>query len=92
MRKRTGWILTALVAVVVAGAATAFLSEKGEGDAAKKRERPVLEFSQRDVVSLQPKRLSIELAVPARCRLFRKPTVRAKLQPSQARAVPKVTE
>ena len=61
----------ALVAVVVAGAAIAISSKKGETDAAKKRERPPLEFSQRDVVSLQPKRLSVELAVPGSVQAYR---------------------
>ncbi len=79
MRKRTGWIVTAaLAAVVVAGAAIA-ISKKGEGEAAKKRERPPLEFSQRDVVSLQPKRLSVELAVPGSVQAVSQATVRAKL-------------
>ncbi len=54
----------ALAAVVVAGAAIAISSKKGDANAAKKGDRPPLEFSQRDVVSLQPKRLSVELAVP----------------------------
>lgn len=80
MRKRTGWILTAaLAAVVVAGAAIAISSKKGDANAAKKGDRPPLEFSQRDVVSLQPKRLSIELAVPGSVQAISQATVRAKL-------------
>ncbi|HVE88437.1 MAG TPA: efflux RND transporter periplasmic adaptor subunit [Burkholderiaceae bacterium] len=80
MRTRTRWIwTTALVAVVVAGAAIAIWSKKGERDASKKRERPALEFSQRDVVSLQRKRLSIELAVPGSVQAVSQATVRAKL-------------
>lgn len=69
----------ALAAVVVASAAIAISSKKGEADAAKKRERPPLEFSQRDVVSLQPKRLSVELAVPGSVQAVSQATVRAKL-------------
>ena len=80
MRKRTGWILTAAsVAVVVAGAAIAISSRKGDANAAKKGDRPALEFSQRDVVSLQPKRLSVELAVPGSVQAVSQATVRAKL-------------
>ncbi len=79
MRKRTAWIVTAaLTALVIAGAAVAISSKKSEGDA-KKRDRPALEFSQRDVVSLQPKRLSVELAVPGSVHAVSQATVRAKL-------------
>lgn len=80
MRKRTGWLLTAaLAAIVIAGAAVAIWSKKSERDAAKKRERPALEFAQRDVVSLQPKRLAVELAVPGSVHAVSQATVRAKL-------------
>jgi RND family efflux transporter MFP subunit len=80
MRKRTGWIVTAaLAAVVVAGGAIAISSRKGDSDAAKKGQRPPLEFSQRDVVSLQPKRLSVELTVPGSVQAVSQATVRAKL-------------
>jgi RND family efflux transporter MFP subunit len=80
MRKRTGWILTtALAAIVIAGAAIAISSKKADADAAKKRERPPLEFAQRDVVSLQPKRLAVELAVPGSVQAVSQATVRAKL-------------
>jgi len=80
MRKRTGWILTAaLVAVVIAGGAIAISSKKGDSNAANKGDRPPLEFSQRDVVSLQPKRLSVELMVPGSVQAVSQTTVRAKL-------------
>ena len=80
MRKRTVWSLTAAVtAVVIAGAAIAISSKKAGEDAAKKRERPPLEFTQRDVVSLQPKRLAVELAVPGSVQAVSQATVRAKL-------------
>jgi RND family efflux transporter MFP subunit len=80
MRKRTGWILTAaLAAVGIAGAAIVISSKKADGDSAKKRERPPLEFAQRDVVSLQAKRLAVELAVPGSVHAVSQATVRAKL-------------
>ena len=69
----------ALAAVVVAGGAIAISSRKGDSDAAKKGQRPPLEFSQRDVVSLQPKRLSVELTVPGSVQAVSQATVRAKL-------------
>ena len=69
----------AVAAVVVGGAAIAISSKKAAADAAKKGDRPPLEFSQRDVVSLQPKRLSVELAVPGSVHAVSQTTVRAKL-------------
>ncbi len=80
MRKRTVWTVTAvLAAIVITGAAVAITSKKAESDAAKKREWPPLEFTQRDVVSLQPKRLAVELAVPGSVQAVSQATVRAKL-------------
>ena len=80
MNKRTGWILTAVLAAVVIGAASvAVTSKKAEADAAKKRDKPPLEFAQSDVVSLQPKRLAIELAIPGSVHAVSQATVRAKL-------------
>jgi len=80
MRKRTVWSLTAaLAAIAIAGAAIAISAKKADEDAAKKRERPPLEFAQRDVVSLQPKRLSVEVTVPGSVQAVSQATVRAKL-------------
>ena len=80
MRKRTVWILTAaLAAVAVAGGAIAISSKRADSNAAKKDDRPPLEFLQRDVVSLQPKRLSVELTVPGSVQAVSQATVRAKL-------------
>ncbi len=69
----------ALVVVVIAAAAITISSKKADGDASKKRDRPALEFTQRDVVSLQPKRLAVELAVPGSVNAVSQATVRAKL-------------
>jgi len=71
-------VLAALV-IAVAGGAIALKIGSGDDDAAKKRERPPLEFAQRDVISLQPKRLSVELAVPGSVQAVSQATVRAKL-------------
>jgi membrane fusion protein, multidrug efflux system len=80
VRKRKVWSLTAaLAAIVIAGAAIAISSKRADADAAKKRERPPLEFAQHDVVSLQPKRLAVELAVPGSVQAISQTTVRAKL-------------
>ena len=80
MRKRTVWSLTAaLAAIVIAGAAIAISSKLADQDAAKKKERPPLEFTQSDVVSLQPKRLSVEVTVPGSVQAVSQATVRAKL-------------
>jgi RND family efflux transporter MFP subunit len=80
MRKRTVWSLTAaLAAIVIAGAAMAISSKLADQDAAKKKERPPLEFTQSDVVSLQPKRLSVEVTVPGSVQAVSQATVRAKL-------------
>ena len=46
---------------------------------AKKDDRPALEFAQADVVTLQPKRLSVELAVPGSVLAVSQATVRSKL-------------
>ncbi len=81
MRKRIGWLLIAGVAVIaIAGTAVSISSKKAERTAAdKKRERPPLEFARSDVVSLQPRRLAVELAVPGSVQAISQATVRAKL-------------
>lgn len=79
--KRKAWLLaSALAAIAIAGAAIAISSKKTDSaDAAKKRERPPLEFTQSDIVSLQQKRLGVELAVPGSVQAVSQATVRAKL-------------
>jgi RND family efflux transporter MFP subunit len=76
-RSRIAWI--AVLAVVAVGAAALLMSRSGGKDAAKKDERPPLEFAQADVVSLQPRKLSVELAVPGSVQAVSQATVRAKL-------------
>lgn len=80
MNRRAKWTVGAvLAALVLAGAAVTITSKKSGGDGAKKRERPTLEFTRQDVVSLQPKRLSVEVAVPGSVQAISQATVRAKL-------------
>ena len=75
MRKRWLWV-GVLVAVVAAGSGIALTSKKS---ADKKSERPALEFARTDVVTIQPKRLAFELAVPGSVQAVSQTTVRAKL-------------
>jgi RND family efflux transporter MFP subunit len=77
-RRKFAWIAgIAAIALVAAGALLA--PRSGGKDAAKKDERPPLEFAQSDVVSLQPRKLSVELAVPGSVQAVSQATVRAKL-------------
>ncbi len=82
MTNRAKW-WTALgvagLAVVIAVAAFAAARRKAEAEAAKKTERPPLEFTQRDVVRLQPQRLATQLALPGTLQAVSQATVRAKL-------------
>lgn len=82
MTNRARW-WTALgvagLAVVIGVAAYAAAKRKADADAAKKADRPPLEFTQRDVVRLQPHRLAVELALPGTLQAVSQATVRAKL-------------
>lgn len=74
------WISVAVVAALaLGGAGVAITSKTGGRDTAKKGERPPLEFTARDVVTLQPKRLAVELAIPGSVQAISQATVRAKL-------------
>ena len=68
MTKKSRWWLGVIGAVAVAtigGAAAVAVSKRSaEAEEAKKREQPPLEFAAADVVRLQPKRLTVELALP----------------------------
>lgn len=77
MTKRKRWLwVGALAAVIATGSGVALTIKKKEPP---KKERPPLEFTQNDVLSLQPKRLMTELAVPGSVQAVSQTTVRAKL-------------
>jgi membrane fusion protein (multidrug efflux system) len=83
MTKRAKWwcLLAAFVAVATVGGAAGLTVAKrsAAADEAKKRAKPALEFAASDVVSLQPKRLSVELAAPGTLQAMSQATVRSKL-------------
>lgn len=81
-RKAKWWV--AIVCAVAIGtigtaAALAVAKRSEQAAAAKKKEQPPLEFAVTDVVRLQPKRLSVELALPGSVQAVSQATVRAKL-------------
>ncbi|MGH6623011.1 MAG: efflux RND transporter periplasmic adaptor subunit, partial [Burkholderiaceae bacterium] len=81
-RRSKIWILLGVVVAVAAGAGAVIASKQptASADAAKKGDsKPALEFAQRDVVSLQPKRLTVEMALPGSVQAINQATVRAKL-------------
>jgi RND family efflux transporter MFP subunit len=73
------WSLGVVLATVIIGAGAVVASKRSADAAAKKGDRPPLEFAQADVVSLQPKRLAVELALPGSVQAVSQATVRAKL-------------
>jgi multidrug efflux pump subunit AcrA (membrane-fusion protein) len=77
-RAKIGWLIGLLV-VALAGGGAVIASRQPQPAAAKKDERPPLEFAQADVVSLQPRKLSVELAVPGSVLAVSQATVRSKL-------------
>jgi RND family efflux transporter MFP subunit len=81
MKRRTKiWLVAGVVLLAVAGGGVlASRQPKAPEAAAKKDERPALEFAQTDVVRLEPKRLSVELAVPGSVMAVSQATVRSKL-------------
>lgn len=82
MTQRAKWLATlGLVALgaVIAMAAWTAAQRKAAEAASKKVDRPALEFTQRDVVRLQSRRLASRLAVPGTLQAISQATVRAKL-------------
>jgi len=82
MTKRTKWwTFLAVLGLALSVALSAFTAyrRKAEQDAARKTERPTLEFTQRDVVQLRPHRLTYQLTLPGTIQAVSQTTVRAKL-------------
>jgi membrane fusion protein (multidrug efflux system) len=83
MTRNAKWWLTIVAVFAVAsigGAAALAISKRAEqAAAAKKKETPPLEFAASDVVRLQSRRLSVELALPGSVQAVTQATVRAKL-------------
>jgi RND family efflux transporter MFP subunit len=77
-RARWYWVVGAIAIALAIGGAVALTGKRGDASAMK-RDEPVLEFSSRDVVKLQPKRLASELALPGSVQAVSQATVRAKL-------------
>lgn len=75
------WTLLGVLglAVIVGVSALTAYRRKAEADAAKKAERPMLEFIQRDVVQLRPHRLAYQVTLPGTLQAVSQATVRAKL-------------
>jgi membrane fusion protein, multidrug efflux system len=79
-RTKIGWLVGVLVLVIAGGGGAVIASRQSKtAQAANKDERPALEFARADVVTLQPKRLSVELAVPGSVLAVSQATVRSKL-------------
>ena len=82
MTRRARWwtvVGVAGLAVIVGVAAMAAARRKADEEAARKVERPPLEFTSRDVVRLQPQPLATQLALPGTLQAVSQATVRAKL-------------
>lgn len=83
MTKKSKWwlaiVLTFAVATVGGAAALAISKRAEQAAAAKNKTVPPLEFAASDVVRLQPKRLTVELALPGSVQAVTQATVRAKL-------------
>jgi RND family efflux transporter MFP subunit len=81
-RKAKWWLaIVGVFAVATIGGAAALAINKRSERAAesKKKEQPPLEFAAGDVVKLQPRRLTVELALPGSVYAMSQATVRAKL-------------
>ena len=79
-RAKIGWLVGVLVLAIAGGVGAVIAARQSKpAQAANKDERPPLEFARADVVALQPKRLSVELAVPGSVLAVSQATVRSKL-------------
>ena len=78
-RVKIFWLVGILTVLIAGGGGAVIASRQSAADAAKKSDRPALEFAKTDVVTLRPKRLSVELAVPGSVQAMSQATVRSKL-------------
>lgn len=80
-RRSRVWILVGVVLAVAAGAGAVIASRQtSPAESARKGDaKPALEFAQSDVVSLQPRRLTIEMALPGSVQAVNQAIVRSKL-------------
>jgi RND family efflux transporter MFP subunit len=83
MTKKSKWwlaIVAVLAIVTIGGSAALSVSRRSaEAEAAKKKDQPPLEFAASDIVKMQPRRLTVELALPGSVQALSQATVRAKL-------------
>ena len=80
-RAKLVWVVGLLVLAIAGGGGAVIASRQSKSAqaAVKKDDRAPLEFAQADVVTLQPKRLSVELAAPGSVLAVSQATVRSKL-------------
>ena len=80
-RKAKWWTVLGVtgLALAVAFAAISAARHKAEESAAKKTDRPPLEFAQSDIARLTPQRLETRFALPGTLQAISQATVRAKL-------------
>ena len=88
-RKAKWWTALSVtgLALVIAFAAISAARRKAEESAAKKNDRPPLEFAQGDLARLSQQRLETRLAVPGTLQAISQATVRAKLAAEVRRVV-----
>lgn len=78
-RKKIGW-LVGIVMLALAGGGAMLAARQGGGESAmKKDERPPLEFTKNEIVSLQPRVMAVELSLPGSVQAVSQATVRSKL-------------
>jgi membrane fusion protein (multidrug efflux system) len=78
-RKKIGW-LVGIVVLALAGGGAMLAARQGGGESAmKKDERPPLEFTKNEIVSLQPRVMAVELSLPGSVQAVSQATVRSKL-------------
>jgi len=85
-RSRKIWTAVGVVLLVAAGSAVALRDGRSQSTAAKKAERPPLEFAASDLVQVSARTLAVELSLPGSVQAVSQATVRSKLS-SEVRGV-----